>query len=114
MASTTPLLRLLDCILSQDAERTRCTVRSICMDLKEVGRSLELDTSPLMSAASLCTVIQELLSAFPQYAKIPSAHDGSLPIHFAASLGSVEAARIIIDAVSDIDTFVVFETASPV
>lgn len=48
--------------------------------------------SPCTSPASLCIVIDALLNQYPHLARIPSDHDGSLPLHFAASLGNVPAA----------------------
>ena len=51
--------------------------------------------SPCTSPVSLCIVINALLHHHPHLARIPSDHDGSLPLHFAASLGNVPAAIAI-------------------
>jgi ankyrin repeat protein len=52
--------------------------------------------SPCTSSASLCIVINALLNQYPYLAQIPSDHDGSLPLHFAASLGNVPVAISIL------------------
>ena len=52
--------------------------------------------SPCTSSASLCIVINALLNQYPHLARIPSDHDGSLPLHFAASLGNVPVAIAIL------------------
>jgi hypothetical protein len=47
------------------------------------------------SATSLCNILEALLNQYPTLAQIPSDHDGSLPLHFAASLGIVPVAMSI-------------------
>jgi hypothetical protein len=49
----------------------------------------------LQSIPLLVSWIQQLLHVFPQWAQTCSARDGSLPLHLAASLGSVDVANII-------------------
>lgn len=118
--TTTPLLLLLDSILSQDAERilrTRQAVYRIVMNAKEASSTtrhraaaveaaaLIVDDTATRSAAqqqqhpSSCTLLRDvdmILATFPSLASIASAHDGSLPLHFASSIGNVGvAARIL-------------------
>jgi ankyrin repeat protein len=52
--------------------------------------------SPCTSSMSLCIVINALLQQYPHLAHIASDHDGSLPLHFAASLGNVPVAISIL------------------
>jgi ankyrin repeat protein len=125
----TPLLLILDGILSQDESQTKLAmvqmsrlVPSLREELKlsiatasvqgrchddddnnnEEGDVNENDVavsvlSPFRFAESLIRVMHRLLESFPQMASIPSGHDGSLPLHFAASIGNVPLARLLLE-----------------
>lgn len=118
--TTSPLLVLLDGVLSRDKARVSEAMQMILHEYRVVinatGNSAhqifgtETETtvdnslqhyrqptqdgteSPCTSSASLCIVINALLNQHPYLARIPSDHDGSLPLHFAASLGNVPVA----------------------
>ena len=103
MSSPTPLLLLLDSILSQDEADVRSAVQGIVQRLRLVGIDLQLGGGgddddlalPLRSTESLCLIIQTVGVAFPAWAQTPS-DDGSLPLHFAASLGKPQVARLLL------------------
>lgn len=97
-AAATPLLFLLDGCLSQDEDR----VAEAVAEIRQLGVPLSLQlpsNSPCRDGAALCHVLYRLLHRHPAYCQYRSEHDGSLPLHFAASLGNVEAARIIFEKV---------------
>lgn len=122
---TTPLLLLLDGVLSRDEARVtdamndiihKLRVYSICSSSLSGGADCEHSStrtpshsqpqhytqfieSPCTCAASLELVLSALLDQYPDLARIPSDHDGSLPLHFAASLGNVPAAQAILRSV---------------
>lgn len=119
MTSTTPLLLLLDSILSQEADRirdARTRIRSVVSkaatekddptispDRQLIITAALQAAAPIDGPASVQCLLQDidlLLTAFPQLASKASGHDGSLPLHFAASMGNVEVARRIFDSVS--------------
>jgi hypothetical protein len=60
-------------------------------------RNIQESSSPgtCTSATSLSNILEALLNQYPTLAQIPSDHDGSLPLHFAASLGIVPVAMSI-------------------
>jgi ankyrin repeat protein len=93
MVTTTPLLLLLDGILSQDEERTDLALRQI----QELVPNQPLSESPLRSAYALEGIIQTLMTYQPHLAQVASKHDGSLPLHFAASIGNVRVAKLLIE-----------------
>lgn len=131
---TTPLLLLLDSILSQKPERIQQAQEKVSQvllrkrkheedddDLSEFKpdisskRLVSMKTAPtphvefesINSASQLLANnktgtmnllihdVRCLLQAFPNIASIPSKHDGSLPLHFAASIGNVEIAKLL-------------------
>ena len=107
MTSTTPLLLLLDCILSQDhgqIRAARARVRQIVADASDANSALKAAAlSPINygdNAASFHNLLQEdvdmILTAFPHIASVKSDSDGSLPLHFAASIGNVPVATRIL------------------
>ena len=89
--ATTPLLLLLDSVLSQDATRiqeARTRIRQL------------VDNAPMTNQFDLLQEVDMLLNAFPNLASVASTHDGSSPLHFAASIGDVSVARRILIQVS--------------
>ena len=90
--STTPLLLLLDSVLSQDREQL-----DTAMQL--VRRLLNRDIPDLLST-TLPEIVKQLLASNPDLAFIPSEHDRSLPLSFAASIGDVAVAELLINVVS--------------
>ena len=108
MTSTTPLLLLLDSFLSQDSERireARARIRQIVANASDGNPALKAAAlAPIdnRSASSTCTLLQDvdmILAAFPNLASVASDHDGSLPLHFAASIGNVQVATRILSQV---------------
>lgn len=101
MTSTTPLLLLLDTVLSQEADRirdARTRIRQVVakVNLGLAGRPLQQGANYLMQDVDL------LLTAFPNLCSVQSTHDGSLPLHFAASIGDVKVATRILSQVSSL------------
>lgn len=93
MVETTPLLLLLDGILSQDADRTSTAVQQI----QDLVGGLPLQDSPLRSARALENIIETLMTCHPQLAQAKSRNDDSLPLHFAASIGNIRVARLLLE-----------------
>ena len=89
MASSSPLLLLLDSVLSNDQDQVHYATNHI--------HHLCGSTRP--SVESLSEIVTKLLLHFPQMASVQSESDGSLPLHFAASLGEVTIAKAIHDKV---------------
>ena len=95
--SRTPVLLLLDNLLSQDAEGIQSVLHTMRRELPAAVVNTYLSTQP-----SPDTVQQHLsvyLQTFPHQAAVASANDGSLPLHFAASLGDVTLSHIVWQAV---------------
>lgn len=96
--TATPLLFLLDGCLSQDEDR----VEEALQEIQEAMRGMPLPplgASPCVCPNTLCTVLTALLAVRPDFCRLASEHDGSLPLHFAASLGIVQVASIIFQKV---------------
>jgi ankyrin repeat protein len=93
MLATTPLLLLLDGILSQQTERTATALQQI----EELVNIQPLQESPLRSSRALESIVHALMIYDPQLARMASAHDGSLPLHFAASLGNIKIASLLLE-----------------
>ena len=93
----TPLLLLLDGVLSQDEQRTREAVQQI-YESNIPGLPIADPSRLLSSATTLEQVVASLMKHRPEWAAIASQRDGSLPLHFAASIGSIPLARFILDA----------------
>ncbi|CAB9522136.1 Ankyrin repeat-containing protein [Seminavis robusta] len=94
MAATTPLLLLLDSVLSQDAARineARTRIRQLVI---QANGQAPAPTNP--SHFSLLQEVDTLLTPYPHLASVASTHDGSLPLHFAASIGDVQVATRIL------------------
>ena len=89
MPSTTPLLLLLDSVLCQDREQLDNAMQQV-RTLVDVPISL----------SNLSEVVHALLEDNPQFASVTSEHDKSLPLHFAASVGDIRVAEILIAKVS--------------
>ena len=89
-ASTTPLLLLLDSVLCQDREQLETAMNQVRILLqRDVPRHLPLSA-----------IVRQLLTASPNLAMILSEHDNSLPLHFAASIGDIAVAELLIASVS--------------
>lgn len=117
MASeSTPLLLLLDGILSWNEERLELALGEIRILLKNVGiyhiDLPEYNVSLLDSSSNLLYIIERLVLLYPQFCAIPSRHDGSLPLHFAASLGDPQIAAVILRSVSDFLLLILLVTYS--
>lgn len=98
----TPLLLLLDGIMSKSEDRTLAAVTEInrLLGRKNVAYVLpHPGQSPATCAANLSTIIGALLQVHAELASLPSQRDGSLPLHFAASLGNVQVASLIMSKV---------------
>lgn len=104
MTSTTPLLLLLDSVLSQEADRIRDARTRIREMVAKLNPALAARPAPKGSSALLHDV-EMLLTAFPNLASVESTHDGSLPLHFAASIGDVRVARRILTQVRQYRVF---------
>ena len=83
---SSPLLLLFDGYLSQDDDRVNQALHA--MTGQPVGQ-------PMLSPDELYQVVDKYLESNSQVAAIPSSHDGSLPLHFAASFGNVALAELI-------------------
>ena len=90
--STTPLLLLLDGVLSQDRNQTTVAMKQI-QDMVP----LRIEESPLRSAEALARVLHVLMESHPHLASVPSGRDQSLPLHFAASIGNIQVAASLLD-----------------
>lgn len=99
------MLLLLDDMLSQDVGGIQATLRSMRHELPP-----GVVASYLPPEYSVCqpnfvdpnVIVQHLsiyLQTFPQQAGIASQNDGSLPLHFAASLGDVTLTQVVWQAV---------------
>lgn len=97
MQSSSLLLQLLDAVISQDEQR-------IYLSMKEVSELLlPFIVLPDLSTTHLTEIVRSLLRIYPNQASTASLQDGSLPLHFAASLGSVGVASALISVVRPFD-----------
>ena len=85
---SSPLLFLFDGMLSQDDEQVQEALTAIARDCQIPP---QMPVYPLLA---------HYLHRYPHVAAIPSTHDGSVPLHFAASLGNVAVAELIWSHVS--------------
>jgi ankyrin repeat protein len=95
--ATTPLLLLIDGLLSQDEQQILTAtgqMASMLLRLREIHLPLPAE-SP--TPQDICRILHVVLGAFPDLASTPSKYDGSLPLHFAASLGEVDMAALILN-----------------
>ena len=108
--TNTPLLLLLDGILSQDEQGTDTALRQIekLDPAFQYLQSIQTDSitgpsssseyeSPLRSASALEEIVRRLLAIDPCLAAVASESDGSLPLHFAASIGNIKVAALLLD-----------------
>ncbi len=104
MSYTSHLLLLLDTIISQDATEIDSVMRLVINEIRAVGIQLNKSevADPLHCTDHLCRVIHALTMAKPGIVRIASANDGSLPLHFAASLGKPEVAELLLSQVSSL------------
>jgi hypothetical protein len=98
-----PLIQLLDGVLAQSERRVKIAVTEITrILLAHDGTVLQLqypERSTVLSVTNLYSLLQTLLAVFPAYAKYPSQRDVSLPLHFAASIGNIEVASLLLSKV---------------
>jgi hypothetical protein len=102
MPPTTPLLLLLDSFLSHDDEQIHDTISQVEELLKSSKRCSNLNTGSDQALNFAGNIVYDLLETFPNLASVASAQDGSLPLHFAASLGDVNIASVIYHKVNNI------------
>ena len=108
--NNTPLLLFLDGILSQDEQSTDTALKQMAkLDPKfqyfqstkahsTNGNNSVLEyRSPLRSASRLEAVVERLLIVKPDLARVASESDGSLPLHFAASIGNIRVASVLLN-----------------
>lgn len=102
MPDTSQLLLLLDTIISQDVSEVRSAMRQIVSEIEATGIELNMRDlgDPLNSTDLLCRTLHALIVAKPGIVRIASSHDGSLPLHFAASLGKPQVAQLLLAHVS--------------
>jgi ankyrin repeat protein len=99
MVTASPLLLLLDSILSQDEARTSqalAQIQAIVPLMKPWS-----EDNPMRSAVALESIVQTLMKHQPQLAQIASKHDSSLPLHFAASIGNIRVAHLLLEQFRD-------------
>jgi ankyrin repeat protein len=91
--SSSPLLLLLDGVLSQSEQ----TVNLALQQIQTIDPTLQnLGKTPLRSSSALELVVQRLISIQPNLARVSSEADGSSPLHFAASIGNVRVASLLL------------------
>ena len=110
MSSTmTPVLSLLDSLLSQDVSGVQSAMSTIRQELPCPIRQAYLppehffeqqQDSFTIDAALVLQHLSTYLQIFPHQAAIVSSYDNSLPLHFAASLGDASIAQVVWQAVS--------------
>ena len=103
MSGTTPLLLLLNELLSHDdhdREQQEAGIRSALQALDAMVNGELPPYSLPMTSRELVRILAKVLEVHPQLARKASAHEGSLPLHFAASLGDVNVASLLLDYVS--------------
>ena len=109
MPDTSPLLLLIDGVLADDEEEIRSAAEDIRSLLK--SKNTKYATSqedpdelpdPAACTENLCCMISALGQAFPEMVRTPSINDGSLPLHFASSLGIPAVAQLLLSLVSHI------------
>lgn len=104
--NNSPLLLLLDGILCHDEHSIATAlnqIKKIDPDFQFV-ESIETDSSPsseyespLHSASALERIVERLLKVKPELARVASESDGSLPLHFAASIGNIKVTALLLD-----------------
>ena len=87
------LLLLLDGVMSVDEQSTAPALEQI----KKLNPDFQCLKSPLRSASALETIVEHLLKIKPELARVASESDGSLPLHFAASIGNIKVAALLLD-----------------
>ena len=97
MPSSSPLLQLLDAVISQDDLRIQLSMNEVR------GMLPPFVVLPDVSTTHLAEIVRSLLRNYPNLASTASLQDGSLPLHFAASLGSVGVASALFSVVRPIN-----------
>jgi ankyrin repeat protein len=100
----TALLLLLDGVLSQDEQSVGIAFDQIEELDPDFHKSMRASCiqgpgyeSPLRSASALERIVERLLTIKPQLARVASESDGSLPLHFAASIGNIKVATLLLN-----------------
>ena len=102
MAGSTPLLRLLNSVIAGERADVVSATREVEVLLERHQERLPFSdpSAPLESTEALCATVQMLCRVYPGLVQTESERDGSLPLHFAASLGIPQVASIIFSHVS--------------
>jgi hypothetical protein len=105
MPMRTPVLILLDNMLSDDIGGIWNTLCDIHRRLPSVVSihlpPLAVEPSFPIGNEIILTYLSTYLQTFPHQALVASTQDGSLPLHFAASLGDANLCQIVWQAVSE-------------
>lgn len=100
----TILLRLLSGILSEDEDAVNGFVEEAIFHILQDGivpfHLPEPHETLISSVSNRVVVMRSLLNAYPRLALSKSERDDSLPLHFAASLGCLDAVQLIWEYVS--------------
>jgi len=91
-----PLLLLLDGVLCQDEESTGNALIQL-EKLDPSFNSSHVSISPLRSASTLEKIVKHILIIKPHLARVASESDNSLPLHFAASIGNIKVASLLLE-----------------
>mmetsp|Transcript_32557 Transcript_32557/g.54525 ORF Transcript_32557/g.54525 Transcript_32557/m.54525 type:complete len:591 (+) Transcript_32557:1378-3150(+) len=98
MVNSSPLLLLLDGVLSMEERSVNSALEQI---QALIGPHVCIRDSPLQSASALECVVEQVMMKHPELAQLASSTDGSLPLHFAASIGNVRVASLLLQQYPD-------------
>lgn len=97
--SNPSLLKLLDGVLSQDQQFTDAAIEQ----MQKLDPGFDAGSgcssgcdSPLQCASALENIVERLMKIKPDLARVASESDGSLPLHFAASVGNIKVAALLL------------------
>ena len=106
-----PLIQLLDGVLAQSERRVNIAVTEITnILLAHSGTVVQLphpEMSMLNSVTNLHCLLQTLLTKLPEYASYPSQRCWSFPLHFAASIGNIQVASLLMSKVRSYYRFII-------
>mmetsp|Transcript_11905 Transcript_11905/g.18154 ORF Transcript_11905/g.18154 Transcript_11905/m.18154 type:complete len:103 (-) Transcript_11905:5-313(-) len=100
-----PIGQLLSSYMTQDIaglQRGETTIRAL-LPSSTLGSGINFTGDQIQNNHSLgrCfELVKNLLEFFPEYARMHSTHDSSIPLHVAAQIGDVSIAKVLVDAVS--------------
>jgi len=98
-----PIHQLLASYTTQDVaglQRGETTIRAL-LPSSTFGSDINFtgDQNQINPSLGRCfELIKNLLKFFPEYARVHSAHDSSIPLHVAAQIGDVSIAKVLVDA----------------